>query len=91
MVDRMVECLLRSAAADEGGEGGVCMPLATKASFLQATVDWEIFTVKIFHIFVSLRFLFLGGRTFLLVNTSSLMKLAQMYEFSAEGPQEKKQ
>ena len=90
MVDRMVECLLRSAAADEGR--GVCMPSATKATFLQTTVDREIFTVKIFfRIFVSLRFSFLGGRTFLLVNTSSLMKLAQMYEFSAEGPQEKKQ
>jgi len=32
-----------------------------------------------------------GGRTFFLVDTSSLMKLAQMYEFIAEGPQEKKQ
>ena len=31
-----------------------------------------------------------GGRTFLVVNNSSLMKLAQMYEFIAEGPQEKK-
>ena len=32
-----------------------------------------------------------GGRTFLLVNNSELMKLAQMYEFIAEGPNEKKQ
>ena len=33
----------------------------------------------------------LGNRTFLIVNNSSLMKLAQMYEFIAEGPREKKQ
>ena len=32
-----------------------------------------------------------GNRTFLVVNNSSLMKLAQMYEFIAEGPTEKKQ
>lgn len=32
-----------------------------------------------------------GNRTFLVVNNSGLMKLAQMYEFIAEGPQEKKQ
>ena len=32
-----------------------------------------------------------GNRTFLVVNNSNLMKLAQMYEFIAEGPQEKKQ
>ena len=31
-----------------------------------------------------------GGRTFLIVNNSSLMKLAQMYEFTAESPREKK-
>ena len=34
---------------------------------------------------------YVGGRTFLIVNNSSLMKLAQMYEFTAESPQEKKQ
>ena len=32
----------------------------------------------------------IGNRTFLVVNNSGLMKLAQMYEFIAEGPQEKK-
>ena len=32
----------------------------------------------------------IGGRTFLLVNNSSLMKFAQMYEFIAENPKEKK-
>ena len=91
-VIRLKECLLRSAAADKGRE--ICMPLATKASFLQTTVDREIFAVKHFSHFRVITynwFSFLGGRTFLLVNTSSLMKLAQMYEFSAEGPQEKKQ
>lgn len=31
-----------------------------------------------------------GGRSFLVVNNSPLMKLAQMYEFSAESVQEKK-
>ena len=31
-----------------------------------------------------------GGRTFLIVNNSSLMKLAQMYEFTADSPQEKR-
>ena len=48
MVDRMslVECLLRSAAADKGRE--VYMPSATKASFLRTTVDQEIFAVKNF-------------------------------------------
>ena len=30
------------------------------------------------------------GRTFLIVNHSSLLKLAQMYEFTAESVQEKK-
>ena len=35
--------------------------------------------------------MYIGGRTFLIVNNSSLMKLAQMYEFTAESPKEKKQ
>ena len=32
-----------------------------------------------------------GGRTFLMVNNSSLMKLAQMYEFTTDSPREKRQ
>lgn len=35
-------------------------------------------------------FLCVVGRTFLIVNHSSLLKLAQMYEFTAESVQEKK-
>ena len=48
-VIRLKECLLRSAAADKGRE--ICMPSATKASFLQTTVDREIFAVKHFSHF----------------------------------------
>ena len=32
-----------------------------------------------------------GGRTLLMVNNSSLLKLAQMYEFTTDSPREKKQ
>lgn len=35
-------------------------------------------------------FCYVGGRSFLIVNNSQLMKLAQMYEFTAESVQEKK-
>ena len=37
-------------------------------------------------IIVSTLLLAIGNRTFLIVNNGSLMKLAQMYEFIAEGP-----
>ena len=51
----------------------------------------RVFLNLVTYIYILWNVSFLGNRTFLVVNNSGLMKLAQMYEFIAEGPQEKKQ
>ena len=58
---------------------------------LASSVIYKYIFQSAVHVLYHVLVCSLGNRTFFVVNNSPAMKLAQMYQFIAEGPHEKKQ